>query len=151
VLDVLENTDHCSREKEVILIVHGNDNEELCVSWFGEKLLTQGEALLKEIRWITSRGGVTHMCEFVTLRVLGVGDLVEQFRCNRTVEHKVTLEQLNFFDGLPSPDWSRTRCRGNGHVLLVIIAVWVLRAERVVLLEYWFIIVIRMLGPRVVS
>lgn len=49
------------------------------------------------------------MCKFVSLWRLRVLDLVEQSWWHRAVEYQVSIEELDFLDRLPSPDWGRGR------------------------------------------
>jgi hypothetical protein len=102
VLDVLDHTNHCARKQLVLLIVHGDDDEELGVPWLCKQLLAQCEALCIEVSGVAGGGGVSHMRELVTLGGLCMRDLVQQPRWNRAIEHQVALEQLHLLDRLPS-------------------------------------------------
>jgi len=101
-LNVFDHTHHCPREKLVLLVVHGNHNEEFGMPWFGEELLSQCKLLIIKVSWIASRGGVSHVSIFVSLGRLDVVDLIEQSWRYWTIEDEVAFEQLDFFDRFPS-------------------------------------------------
>lgn len=124
VLDVFENTAHCAREQEVIFIIHGDGNEQFCVSRFGEKLLTQREAFFEEIVRIACCSRITHVRELITPRRFSVGHLREQSWCDGAVEHEVSVEQLHFLDRLPSPERGRTGCVRKPRVIVVLVTVF---------------------------
>jgi hypothetical protein len=107
VLDILENATHRSRKENVIFVVHGHDNEEFCVSWFGEKALAQGEFVLIEFGGVAGCGRIAHMCELVSLRRLHVRYLVEQLGRNGAVQHEITVEQLHGLNCPPPSDRRR--------------------------------------------
>ena len=48
VLDILDHTHHGASKQLILLVVHGDDDEKLCMPRLGEELLAQGEALLVE-------------------------------------------------------------------------------------------------------
>lgn len=73
VLDVLEHTNHGARKQNLVLVVHGYDNEELCVPRLAEELLAQSEVLLVELGRVAGGSRVSHMGELVAL---AVGELV---------------------------------------------------------------------------
>jgi hypothetical protein len=91
------------------------------------------------------------MCEFIALRVLSVGDLVQQLRSDRAIENEVALEQLYLFDGFPPSNGSGTRGRGKREVLLVVVAVWILCLEGIFRLQDGLIIVVGVLRSRILS
>lgn len=92
VLDILEHTDQSASEEEIVLVVHGDDDEELRVPGFREKLLAQGVALLEEIRRVAGRRRVPHMGKLVASRRFSVRDLAEQLRCDGTIKNQIAIE-----------------------------------------------------------
>ena len=127
VLDVLEDAAHGAGEEDVVLVVHGHDDEQLGVPLLREEALAQGEALLEELGRIARGGGVAHVRELVSLRGVGVRDLPEELWRDGAVQHQIPVGQLHFLDGLPPPD--RWRAGGvAGHAVLGIVGV-VLRGE----------------------
>ena len=110
VLDILDDTHHCSRKQLVFFVVHGNYDEQLSVAGLREQPLAQRETLSIEIRGIASSCRVTHVRELITLWGLRVRHLVQQSWWNGAVQHEVAVEQLHLLDCLPTPNWSRTRC-----------------------------------------
>jgi hypothetical protein len=111
VLDVLDDANHGARKQLVLLVVHGDDDEQLSVPRLGKQLLAQREALGIKFARIAGGGGVAHVGELVTLGRLCMGDLVEQPRWDGAVEHQVALEQLHLLDRLPALDRGRHDCR----------------------------------------
>jgi hypothetical protein len=50
------------------------------------------------------------MSELVSFRGCGVGYLAKELGRNRAVKNKISVEELNFLNGLPSSDWRWTGC-----------------------------------------
>lgn len=132
VFNVLEHTDQGPGEEELILVVHRDGDKELRVSRLGKEFLTQREALVVEIRGIARRSRVAHMRKLVACRWLRVRHLVQELRGDWAVEHKVAVEQLDLFDGLPPSDGRRTR-RWRGLVMVLLVVVGLLLVVRLLL------------------
>lgn len=77
VLDVFEHANHGPGEEKLVFIVHSHCNKELSMPRLCKKFLTQGEALVVEIRRITCRRGIPHVREFIAARRLYVRHLVQ--------------------------------------------------------------------------
>jgi hypothetical protein len=50
------------------------------------------------------------MSELVSFRGCSVGNLVKEFGRNRAIKNKISVEELNFLDRLPSSNWRWTGC-----------------------------------------
>ena len=50
------------------------------------------------------------MSELISFRGCGVGYLAKELGRNRAVKDKISVEELNFFDRLPSSDWRWAGC-----------------------------------------
>jgi hypothetical protein len=106
-LDVLDDANHGARKQLVLLVVHGDDDEQLRRARLGEELLAQGEALGVELGRVAGGGRIAHVSELVALRGLRVRNLVQQPGRDGAVEHEVAVEELDFLDRLPPPDHGR--------------------------------------------
>jgi hypothetical protein len=98
VLDVLEHTDHGAREQNLVLVVHGHHDEELGVPWLAEELLPEGEVVFVELGRVACRSRVAHVGELIAL---AVGQLVQQLRGDRAVQHQVSAVQEHLLHCLP--------------------------------------------------
>lgn len=99
VLDVLKDAHHCASEQHVVLVVHCDDDEELCVAGLAEQALAQGEVFVVEVAWIAGCRRVAHVCELVAL---AVGVLLEEDRGDGTVEDQISAVEQNLLDCLPA-------------------------------------------------
>ena len=82
-----------------------------------------------KLSWITGGRGVSHMCKFIAFRRCGMRDLTEEFRRNGTVEDQIAIEQLYFFDRLPSPDRCWGVCGARRRSIVTIFDIIVLRLK----------------------
>jgi hypothetical protein len=130
VLDVLEHTDHGARKQNLVLVVHGHDDEQLSVAGLAEELLAEGEVLVVEVVRIACRSRVSHVGELVAL---AVGQLVQQLRRDRAVQHQVSAVQEHLLDCFPPLDRIALRPL-LGRVVMVGIA---LADLRVVVHQHW--------------
>jgi hypothetical protein len=115
-LYVFYDANHGSRKELVLLVVHCDDYEKLGGPWLGEEPLTEGKTLSAELRRIAGGGRISHVGEFVSFGGLSVRHLIEQPGRDGTVENQVTVEQLDFFDRLPSSDHGRRARRRGGFI-----------------------------------
>lgn len=57
-------------EELFVFIVHREDDEELCAARRVEENLAQGVALVFEVVWVASCGGVAHVGKFAGLTIV---------------------------------------------------------------------------------
>ena len=111
---VLEDAGHGAREQHLVLVVHGDHDEELGGAWFLKQLLAQGEALGDKVGRVAGNGRVAHVGE---LALVVHGQHLQQPLGYGAVEHQVAAKQLDALDRLPAPHaaglW-RGRGRGGG-------------------------------------
>lgn len=126
VLDVLEDTHHGAGKEDIVLIVHGDDNEQLSVSRLTKEPLSQGEIAIVEIVGVTCSCGISHVGKLISFAVVVV---LQQHRWHGTIEHEVSSVEFNLLDSLvalnsTSTSWDR------------LVLVWLTRCLRVLMRQH---------------
>ena len=62
--DIPHNAMHSSRKVNLVLVVHGNTNEEFCLAKRVAVVLSKLVSAVNKVVWITGHGSVPHMREF---------------------------------------------------------------------------------------
>lgn len=88
--DILHHAVHSAREQPVVLVVHRHDDEEFGAARGVVVDLTEGEAGVFEVVWVTGGGGVAHVGEFA---FVALGAHVEEFGGHSGVEDEVAVEE----------------------------------------------------------
>ena len=90
--DVLHDGMHCAGKADLVLVVHGDADEQLGLSCSLANVLTQFVALVHEVVRVACDGSVSHVCK---LDLVSPGQKAVQDGGNFTLQNQLAIDQCS--------------------------------------------------------